>query len=102
MGAVDLRRILLSFMEIGESYGKDINRCFPIHESNQGHREYSRERGSRMKAIALMVVSTVFAVLTSTSSEAGYGSCYEVQPICIQGHPACVCDRNNNCFWACR
>jgi hypothetical protein len=55
-----------------------------------------------MKAIALMVVSTVFAVLTSTSSEAGYGSCYEVQPICIQGHPACVCDRNNNCFWACR
>lgn len=33
---------------------------------------------------------------------AGYGSCYEVPPICIGTHPQCMCNQYNQCFWACR
>lgn len=32
----------------------------------------------------------------------GYGSCYELKPLCPPGQdPVCVCNTNNSCNWAC-
>lgn len=32
----------------------------------------------------------------------GYGSCYEVRPLCqYPTHPLCVCNANNYCQWIC-
>ena len=39
---------------------------------------------------------------TTSNADAGYGSCYEAQPICIQGHPICLCNLQQYCLWACR
>jgi hypothetical protein len=33
---------------------------------------------------------------------ADIGSCYSVAPICIQGHPVCVCTLTMQCFWTCQ
>lgn len=54
-------------------------------------------------------IASVFAAfivigvqLEQQPEEQGYGSCYEVKPICIQGSPQCVCTVTQQCFWACR
>lgn len=56
--------------------------------------------------IRFMVVVVVLAIagicMTTKEAEAGYGSCYEVQPICIGTQPVCMCNQQNYCFWACR
>ena len=64
-----------------------------------------------MRKALVMVVGLLaglgFAQGTSSAApsapeESGYGSCYEVKPLCLQGKPACLCDYAMKCFWACR
>jgi hypothetical protein len=55
----------------------------------------------RIVAISI-ALATAYALFTERPAEADIGSCYSVRPICIQGHPVCVCDIAMNCFWACR
>jgi len=58
-----------------------------------------------MRILILFVVMFALGLILLAAADeasAGYGTCYEAQPVCIQGHPLCVCDRNNWCFWACR
>ena len=52
--------------------------------------------------VCLMVASITVVLVATNEASAGYGSCYEVQPICIGTHPVCMCNQNNYCFWACR
>jgi hypothetical protein len=60
-----------------------------------------------MKKLAVAAIAALTMTLTPPEDPApepvGYGSCYEVQPICMNGRPPiCVCDLQNYCFWACR
>jgi hypothetical protein len=50
----------------------------------------------------LLALGSAFALFAERPAAADIGSCYSARPICIQGHPACVCDYAQNCFWACR
>lgn len=39
---------------------------------------------------------------TTTPPAEGYGSCYEVQPLCMYPtHPYCACNARNYCQWIC-
>jgi hypothetical protein len=40
-------------------------------------------------------------LLFALPSPQDVGSCYSVQPICIVGHPVCLCTITLNCYWAC-
>lgn len=67
-----------------------------------------------MKAIARLALFLTLALAgtgmlagaavaaTELSPDQGAGSCYEVQPICIQGKPQCMCTFALQCYWACR
>jgi hypothetical protein len=56
----------------------------------------------------LVIVLGFFALVAVVLSaeppaSAGYGSCYEVRPICMAPQAAlCMCDQTNYCFWVCR
>ena len=51
---------------------------------------------------AAFVLCAAYALFAERPAKADVGSCYSVQPVCMQGRPACVCDYAMNCYWSCR
>lgn len=43
-----------------------------------------------------------FGACSAPPAPSGYGSCYEVQPLCqYPTHPFCACNARNYCQWIC-
>lgn len=54
--------------------------------------------------LRVLVTAFVVAGLSVDDVEApsGTGSCYEAKPICMQGHPVCMCTLSQQCYWVCK
>ena len=70
--------------------------------TNIRRREVKKLILSLVVASGLVGFSNPIHASEVNASFEGYGSCYEVKPICAYGQKAvCMCDQTNYCFWAC-